>query len=122
MERLLSKTARTNWRYPDVGNMKLNMDASYKEGSKFGIGDRGEWVRGFYGKIHECNVLEAEIQAIYTGLGVVRNLNGKEIEVETDSLMAVELLNGPKNLTILWLLYWRIVRPCCDRPKARSII
>lgn len=78
-----------------TGTVKLNTDGSCKEGRRSG---RGEWVSDFYGKVHICQVLEGEIQAIYTGLGIIKSLNGMRIVVELDSLMAVNLLNGPKNL------------------------
>lgn len=83
--------------------MKLNTNASYKEGQRSGIegairNDRGEWVRSYYGKVHACQVFKAELHAIYTGMGIIRMIHGRKIEVESDSLIVVNLLNGLREL------------------------
>lgn len=66
----------TNWCCSITGNMKLNTDASCSEGQRTGIGgvirnDKGEWVRGYYGRVHRCQVLEGELQAINTGMRII---------------------------------------------------
>lgn len=61
--------------------------------------ERGEWVRGYYGRVHRCQAPEGELQAINTGMQIVKMINGRHIEVESDSLTAVSLLNGPRDLS-----------------------
>lgn len=76
MKGFSSKAGRINWCCLFPGTMKLNTDASCKQRKRSGVGGvirnkRGEWVRDFYGKLHICQALEAELQAIYTGLGII---------------------------------------------------
>lgn len=84
---------------PSVGWLKLNIDASIKhKPSSVAIGglilnESGRWSNGFYGRIGTCNLLSAEFWVLREGLTLAWNMRIPNIEVETDSEVAVKIIN-----------------------------
>ena len=65
---------------------------------------------GFYGKLPDCTCLDAEVWEIYRGLKVIVDRGIGNVEIKTDSEMAVQLVkestspHSPhKNVVALWL-------------------
>lgn len=94
----LGKPALTRW-FPSPTGLKLNTDGSwYITSQKAGCGglfrDKdGNWIFGYYGKIIWETSLAAELWAIYRGLTIILEKNMQNVVIESDSLMAVNLIN-----------------------------
>lgn len=57
---------------------------------------RGQWLLGYYGKQECSSSLETEIWGIYRGLTIMLEKGYNNISIESDSLIAVQLINeGP---------------------------
>ncbi|KAH7859313.1 hypothetical protein Vadar_034482 [Vaccinium darrowii] len=54
--------------------------------------DEGEWVLGYCGKLIWETSLAAELWAIYRGLTIILEKNMPNVTIESDSLMAVNLI------------------------------
>ena len=77
--------------------MKLNTDGSSRAnpseagrarcGGRF-RNDKREWVTGFFCRLPDCSVFEAELRAIYRGLVVVYG----PIYMDTDFKLAEEII------------------------------
>lgn len=48
-----------------------------------------------------AQLISVGIQAIYTWMGIIKSIPGMRITIESDSLIVVNLLNSPKNLSHL---------------------
>ncbi|CAL5355341.1 unnamed protein product [Camellia sinensis] len=84
------------------GKLKLNVDGCSKgDPGQAGYGgllrdETSLWVWGFYGKFGHCSSLEAELWAIYRGLTILFQKNTHEVEIETDSALALsQIQDGP---------------------------
>lgn len=80
--------------------VKLNTDGCfYESNGKAGFGGLfrdhdGQWLLGFYGKLTCDSSLETEIWGIYRGLTIMLERGYNNIHIESDSLSAVQLING----------------------------
>ena len=89
------------WTSPEVGALKLNVDASvFTDADSFSVGlvlrvHHGTFIRGrtmkFAGKI---DVLEAELMGILEALKWISALSGYKITIESDSLLSVKAIQG----------------------------
>ncbi|KAI8550987.1 hypothetical protein RHMOL_Rhmol06G0149600 [Rhododendron molle] len=105
-------TCLTSWTNPPAGNFKLNTDGCWYESN--GIGGfgglfrshAGDWIMGYYGRRSFNSSLEAELWSIYKGLGVIRDRKLENVKIESDSLVAVDLVtegnpgNHPQSVLI----------------------
>ena len=61
--------------------------------------DRGAWIIGYYGKFPPRTSLEAELWGIFKGLKMVIEQGMTQVDVETDSQVALKLIqNDPSSL------------------------
>ncbi|KAI8554787.1 hypothetical protein RHMOL_Rhmol05G0124000 [Rhododendron molle] len=89
------------WRevFPE-GNIKLNVDGCwYNADRNAGLGGiirdtNGTWVLGFYGKMIAESSTEAEIWSIYRGLTIILEKGLANVDIESDSLIAVNIINA----------------------------
>lgn len=97
----MQKTTTTKkilWSFPDPGTSALNTDGCPKgnpgPASIIGIirDDRGVWICGYDGKIPDTTSLEAELWSIFKRLSLVRDRRIPRLMVETDSQVAIELI------------------------------
>ncbi|KAL4282241.1 hypothetical protein GQ457_03G010920 [Hibiscus cannabinus] len=123
------------WLRLPIGWIKVNVDAAVStvEGLA-GIGavfrdDGGSWLFGFARFVGRCTVLVAELWAIHDGLAQAWGRGHRCVELESDNLEAVRLVNSNSNLLheqglVLaikqWLhLEWRVVVRHVPRGKNR---
>lgn len=90
------------WSCPIAGKLKLNTNGSSKgDLGQAGYGgllrdEAGTWLWGFYGYLGSCTSLEAELWGIYRGLTIIMQKDLANIQIETDSTQAMELIrDGP---------------------------
>lgn len=93
------KTVYIGWEFPPVGFVKLNTDGSSSssgDASAAGLlrDHNGHWVGGFYQHLGDTSPLGAELWGLLTGLCLAWSLRLPRIIIETDSLLAVKLLQG----------------------------
>ena len=87
-----------------MGFVKLNTDGSCIPSSlSSGVGGlfrdaNGKWIMGFAKGCGLCPPLEAELRGILIGLQLAKDRGLKKLVVESDSLMAVEAINGGHKL------------------------
>ncbi|XVF33470.1 hypothetical protein REPUB_Repub17cG0171200 [Reevesia pubescens] len=81
-------------------NVKINVDGSVKSqtGRAF-VGsvlrnDHGDWILGFYYGVGVCDILTAELWAIYHGLVIGWDKGFRNFEVETNSMTAVKKISN----------------------------
>lgn len=53
----------------------------------------GMWLQGYYGKLNCNSSLETELWGIYKGLTIMLEKGYNNIDIESDSLMAIQLIN-----------------------------
>ena len=88
------------WVVPPVGWYKLNTnDSSLGNPGLAGGGGvirnhLGDWVGGFSRAIGITTSVQAELRALKDGLNLAINLGIPNLEIEMDSLVAVELVNS----------------------------
>ncbi|GLT37826.1 hypothetical protein SLA2020_121150 [Shorea laevis] len=88
------------WNFPPIGVIKLNTDGAANSSSgQAGAGGvfrdhRGHWLLGYTRNIGHTNSLAAELWAIRDGLSLAVERGFTKIIVETDSKVAVTLLNS----------------------------
>ncbi|KAF7806896.1 protein lin-12 [Senna tora] len=89
------------WQKPESGWVKINVDAARQETlKKVACGGvardwQGNVLAGFTRNIGECSTLAGELWAILHGLEVAWSLVIKKVHLESNSLMAVNLINHP---------------------------
>ncbi|XVF37922.1 hypothetical protein REPUB_Repub20aG0053200 [Reevesia pubescens] len=101
-----SNVAVTRWTPPKLGDVKLNVDASWlaEDGSsRLGIAfkdDKGEILLSEIANVHQVSdPMHAEVLAIKWGSEFAWDYNVSAITLETDSLLAVnELQKGMLSL------------------------
>lgn len=89
------------WKAPDAGEYKVNVDASWHQGAgSFSVGmvlrdHSGSFVEGRTISLPQASdVLEAETLGIREALSWVKDMTGRKVSVESDSLVAVNAING----------------------------
>ncbi|KAF7801847.1 reverse transcriptase [Senna tora] len=93
------KTQSVKWNPPPKDLIELNTDGScIKESEAIGAGvvirnHDGAWIKGFHIFLGSSSSLLAELWAIDTGIKLAASLNFKNIIVESDNLLAVNMLN-----------------------------
>jgi hypothetical protein len=89
------------WNPPPVGWFKLNTDGSSLGNPGLARGGGvirnhlGDWVGGFSRAIGFTTSVQAELRALKDGLLLAINLEILNLEIEMDSLVAVDLINSP---------------------------
>jgi ribonuclease HI len=91
------------WQFPPKNWHKLNVDGSWHK--DLGImcaggvirNDKGDWVSGFSVNLGAGQVLEAELWGLLKGMGLAWNNGCRFLEIEMDSLVAVQLVNSSIN-------------------------
>ncbi|KAK8476512.1 hypothetical protein V6N11_074061 [Hibiscus sabdariffa] len=79
--------------------VKVNVDASvYTVGNRVAVGgliqdDSGGWLRGFYRFVGRCSVLLADLWAIYDGLNLAWDVGFRRVDVDSDNMEAVCIIN-----------------------------
>ncbi|KAL4354845.1 hypothetical protein GQ457_06G011460 [Hibiscus cannabinus] len=101
------------WLRPPIGWIKVNVDAAVStvEGL-VGIGavfrdDGGSWLFGFARFVGRCTVLVAELWAIHDGLAQAWGCGHRCVELESDNLEAVRMVNSNSNLLHEQGLFWQ---------------
>ncbi|KAL8124645.1 hypothetical protein AgCh_012338 [Apium graveolens] len=89
------------WTTPAAGEYKVNVDASWFQGAEsFSIGmvirnHLGSFVEGRTVVLSQAaDALEAEVLGIREALSWVKSMDGRKVTVESDSLVAVNAING----------------------------
>ena len=88
------------WVSPPLGWFKLNTNGSSLRNLGIAGGGRvicnhiGEWVGGFFRAIGATISVQAELKALKDGLELAIDLEILNLEIEMDSLVAVELANS----------------------------
>lgn len=93
------RTEMLCWQRPPEGFHKLNVDGSRNASGLIGAGGvlrdcDGKWCHGFMRNIGKGQVLQAESWGLATGLQIAVELHITHIEVETDSAILINLING----------------------------
>ena len=93
------QTLLLRWIKPPLGHFKLNVDGSRDGAGIIGAGGvvrdcSGNWIQGFSHHIGFGEVIQAEIWGIYIGLKMAADLQLKHLLVESDSAIAINLLNS----------------------------
>lgn len=89
-----------SWSCPLAGKLKMNTDGNSRgDPRQSGYGgllrdEVGTWIWGFYGYLGNCSSLEAELWGIYWGLTIILQKGLANIQIETDSQLAMELIRG----------------------------
>ncbi|KAE8669634.1 hypothetical protein F3Y22_tig00112226pilonHSYRG00037 [Hibiscus syriacus] len=91
--------ARFRWMKPAQSWVKANADGAM--GGAFGMATaggvlrdhHGTWIRGFSRIIGICCALKAELWALHDILVMAWNMGFRRVEVETDCMTAVKLIN-----------------------------
>ncbi|KAL4271776.1 hypothetical protein GQ457_13G010260 [Hibiscus cannabinus] len=97
-------TEEVCWVRPPLGWIKVNVDAAVStvDGSA-GIGvvfrdTGGRWLFGFARFVERCTVLVAELWAIHDGLAQAWMHGHRCVELKSDNLEAVRIVNSTSNL------------------------
>ncbi|KAE8698724.1 hypothetical protein F3Y22_tig00110597pilonHSYRG00708 [Hibiscus syriacus] len=130
--RLNQRCAPQQWRPPDVGVLRINIDGSVNSSTNEAadrglIGDsEGRWITGFVRNIGRCSILHAELWAIMDGLSLAWESGARSFEIEVDSSEAVRILNcSPKDhepsivrrIRHLLKRQWRVRIYCISRER-----
>lgn len=87
-------------RFPNAGKVKINTNGSSINETGYGSygglarNDQGRWIEGFYGFNGESIVLGAELWGIKQGLKLAKERGWEEMELDSDSKTAVDLINN----------------------------
>lgn len=86
------------WEFPCSGMMKFNTDGSLWSNGNATCGgvlrdDTGRWVYGFARNIGTATINFAELYGIFYALRIARRLQVRYILVESDSIVAIKLIN-----------------------------
>ncbi|KAJ1408150.1 Ribonuclease H domain [Sesbania bispinosa] len=83
-------------RAPLDDQIAINTDGSVNQhGTGFGgilRNANGSWIKGFYGHLHNSDILCAELHAVWKGLELCWRLNFRNVLCLSDFLLAVELI------------------------------
>ncbi|KAK9035377.1 hypothetical protein V6N11_077419 [Hibiscus sabdariffa] len=91
---------QSSWLAPPHGWVKLNVDASVSSlDHKAGVGgvlrdELGHWIFGFSHFLGHCDSLVAELWAIHVGLLQAWDSDYTRVELESDCLEAVSIINS----------------------------
>ncbi|XP_028754580.1 uncharacterized protein LOC114714055 [Neltuma alba] len=85
------------WTPPPSNSVRIDVDGSVKTNSQAACGgtirnNGGEWITGFTRYIGVGSVIEAELEAIKTGLEIGRGLGYGKIQLYIDSIEAFNIL------------------------------
>ncbi|KAL4390530.1 hypothetical protein AHAS_Ahas03G0154300 [Arachis hypogaea] len=92
------------WNYPLQGWVTLNTDGAMKGSTKqarYGgliRNETGKWVAGFSYHIGRCSTFNTKIWGIKKGFEIATTMGMKNIIVECDSKVVIEVLNSKRNL------------------------
>ncbi len=112
------------WASPSLGWFKLNTDGSslgnlgLAGGGGVIRGHVGDWVGGFSRAIGVTTSVQAELRALKDGLNLAIDLGILHLEIEMDSLVAVELV---KSITTPNAFFSTIVTDCRSLMKRFEI-
>lgn len=90
------------WNFPEFGSLKFNTDGScWKNGNAAGGGvlrdATGKWIVGFAHNLGKVSITHAELYAIFDALCIAKRLQIASIVVESDSKVAISLINNDTN-------------------------
>ncbi|KAF7839972.1 RNA-directed DNA polymerase [Senna tora] len=98
----ISREKEIKWEPPEMGFCKLNVDAANREDvdgiAKCGGLIRnvsGKFICGFYCCLDKCSTLQAELWGVLKGLEVAWKIGMRKVQLESDSLGAVNLIKDP---------------------------
>ncbi|KAF7806607.1 putative ribonuclease H protein At1g65750 family [Senna tora] len=90
------------WEPPDTGFVKINVDGSCKEdgygpASCGGLArdEHGVFICGFSAYLGVCSTIHAELWGMLKGLEMAWSLELKKVQLESDSRLAIELIEDP---------------------------
>lgn len=88
-----------SWEYPHCGTLKFNMDGSRGNNGNATSGgvlrdDAGRWVSGFARNLGCATITFAELYAIFDALRISKRLHIQCLVVESDSIVAVDLVRS----------------------------
>lgn len=88
-----------HWIKPLTGYFKLNVNGARSALGISGAGSvlsnwSGDWIQGFSHHIGDGEVLKAEVWGIFVGIKMVVDLHVRNLIIESDSAIAVNLLNS----------------------------
>lgn len=88
-----------SWDKPPPNWIKLNCDGSAPTNKNGGCGGvirnhLGQWIAGFSAKLHHVDPITAEAWGIFHGLQFLSRFNFRLIEIETDSDLVFNILQG----------------------------
>ncbi|CAL2261052.1 unnamed protein product [Prunus armeniaca] len=116
--RNLKSKRKLSWNRPSLGGCKINSDGSRNNTTgQIGVASvlrdaTGAWLKGYYVNLGIGSVLEVELWAIFWGLSLAWDSGFRTVEVESDSKIAVTLLNS---LTISTHPLFNIISCCRGR-------
>ncbi|XVF36663.1 hypothetical protein REPUB_Repub19eG0076600 [Reevesia pubescens] len=99
----LQYAAEIKWEKPPLHAVKINVDGSVSKdtGMAFAGGvirdNNGEWITGFNYRVGTCNITTAELWGIYQGIILCWNKGYREVELESDSTVAIKKINTAHN-------------------------
>ncbi|KAE8735646.1 hypothetical protein F3Y22_tig00000340pilonHSYRG00999 [Hibiscus syriacus] len=89
------------WQPPPDKGFYLNTDAAVDSisslGSASGVvrSSEGVWMTGFHKSVGITSPLQVELWAIYIGLQVALHYSVELLQIQSDSIQAIQLLNNP---------------------------
>ncbi|XVF35312.1 hypothetical protein REPUB_Repub18cG0134800 [Reevesia pubescens] len=99
----LHYAAEIKWEKPSLQVVKINVDGSVSSdnGMAFAGGvirdNNGEWITGFKYRVGICDITTAELWGIYQGINLCWNKGYREVELESDSTLAIKKINTVHN-------------------------
>ncbi|KAL6276567.1 hypothetical protein ACE6H2_020168 [Prunus campanulata] len=90
-----------HWQAPLLGTCKVNTDGGRNNTTgMIGAGGLlrdadGAWLKGFTGNLGVGSILEAELWGIFWGLSLAWDAGVRDVVIECDSSIAVDLINNP---------------------------
>ncbi|EOY26462.1 Uncharacterized protein TCM_028138 [Theobroma cacao] len=89
------------WKKPSIGEYKLNVDGSSRNGLHAASGGvlrdhTGKLIFGFSENIGPCNSLQAELHALLRGFLLCKERHIEKLWIEMDALVAIQLIQPSK--------------------------